>query len=296
MKRLLLLFVVVFAFAYKTPPVVNYIKTLPKQSLSNQEIRDLMHMREEEKLARDVYKALYKRWGLRIFNNISKSEQWHMDMIKLILDKYNLPDPVAKVKDKEGVFTDTKLQNLYHKLVTQGSRSIKDALIVGATIEDLDIKDLEEAIKRTDNKDIKIVYSNLKHGSENHLRAFVGLLRKYGGDYKPQFISQAEFNKVLSQKKQRNLKRFYVISGKVIRVYQLPGLVKNVKWWMIDVVSNNGVIRVAVVPTYIMPKIDIRVGDRVRIRGFNGKYSFITCALYDINTKFSYRSYARYCK
>ncbi len=37
---------------------------------------------------------------------------------------------------------------------------MKDTLVVGATIENLDIKDLKSVLKRTDN-DIKAVYENL---------------------------------------------------------------------------------------------------------------------------------------
>jgi hypothetical protein len=47
----------------------------------------LIYMREEEKLARDVYIVLGDKWGLRIFQNIAKSEQIHTDMVKnLILE------------------------------------------------------------------------------------------------------------------------------------------------------------------------------------------------------------------
>ena len=54
----------------------------------------LTYMREEEKLARDV-SFLYDQWGARIFDNISISEQRHMDAIKNLLDRYGLPDPAA---------------------------------------------------------------------------------------------------------------------------------------------------------------------------------------------------------
>jgi hypothetical protein len=45
-------------------------------------------------------------------------------------------------------------------------------MLVGKEIEEMDIQDLVEKIAQTDNPDIKSVYENLKHGSENHLRAF----------------------------------------------------------------------------------------------------------------------------
>ena len=45
--------------------------------LSAKEASDLIFLREEEKLARDVYLALYDAWGTPIFLNISSSEQKH---------------------------------------------------------------------------------------------------------------------------------------------------------------------------------------------------------------------------
>ena len=168
-----------------------------KSGLSAEEVADLLHMREEEKLARDVYLALYDKWGLRVFQNIARAEQTHMDAVGDLLKTYGIPDPVAKTKDARGVFESPKLQDLYKQLVAQGSASEIDALKVGATIEDLDIKDLNEAIARTTHSDIRQVYENLKRGSENHMRAFMSNLRARGADYTPQYISEAEFQQIL---------------------------------------------------------------------------------------------------
>ncbi|APT75206.1 hypothetical protein LN42_01460 [Marinitoga sp. 1137] len=172
------------------------IQSLPYQTLSATEISGLLQMREEEKLARDVYLSLYYKWNIETFYNISKSEQTHMDAVKAILDKYNLEDPV---KDNTvGVFTNTKLQKLYYDLVAMGMPSEVDALKVGGFIEDLDIYDLDELLKETDNEDIILVYENLRKGSENHMRAFVSQLEKYNETYTPKFITLDEFNKILS--------------------------------------------------------------------------------------------------
>ncbi len=172
--------------------------TLPSvPGLSSNEVADLLHMREEEKLARDVYLALYDKWGLRVFQNIARAEQTHMDAVGDLLKTYGIPDPVAKTKDARGVFESPKLQDLYKQLVAQGSASEIEALKVGATIEDLDIKDLNEAISRTTHSDIQQVYENLKRGSENHMRAFMSNLRARGADYTPQYISEAEFQQIL---------------------------------------------------------------------------------------------------
>jgi len=169
---------------------------IPKGTLTEQEKEDILHMREEEKLARDVYLTLYDKWGLPVFKNIANSEQRHTDSVKELIDRYGLEDPVKD--DSIGAFTDPKLKDLYNQLVALGSKSEVDALKVGATIEDLDIYDLDNALARTDNDDIKLIYESLRSGSYNHMRAFVGQLKSRGSDYSPQYISVDEYNKILS--------------------------------------------------------------------------------------------------
>lgn len=178
----------------------SYVLNLPKQDLSEAEKNGLIHMREDEKLARDVYLTLYNKWHLSVFQNISKAEKQHMHLVKVLLDKYNISDPVEEAGDEIGVFKDSDVKNLYKKLVTKGEQSEEDALIVGATVEDLDIYDLDNKIKETDNEDIKYVYQKLRNGSYNHMRAFIGQLKNNGWNYTPQYISEQEFNQILNSK------------------------------------------------------------------------------------------------
>lgn len=141
-----------------------------KYDLSIVERDGLIYMRLEEKLARDVYLALGKTYKQKMFVNIPESEQRHMNAVKALLDKYEIPDPIT---DNEiGLFTDADFKKLFDDLVKKGQSSFKDAMLVGKEIEEMDIKDLTERIEQTDNPDIKMIYENLKRGSENHLRAF----------------------------------------------------------------------------------------------------------------------------
>lgn len=159
---------------------------IPASDLSADEAAALIFMREEEKLARDVYNNLYEIWGQPTFTNIASSEQAHMDEIKLLLDRYNLADPALE----PGSFTDPNLQALYDQLVAQGSISLVDALKVGAAIEEIDILDLQERLAQTDNADIQQAFNNLMMGSYNHLNAFAGVLSTQTGEaYVPQYLS-----------------------------------------------------------------------------------------------------------
>jgi hypothetical protein len=172
------------------------IAQLEKSDLTEEEIDDLLFMREEEKLARDVYLALSRKWGIQAFSNIAESEQTHTDAVLNLLERYNIPDPASP---EEGIFSNDSLQRLYNDLLVEGSISRVAALTVGARIEDLDIRDLAEAITRTDNQDIQTVYSNLRRASENHLRAFnKQLVRETGENYVPEFISVDEFETIIS--------------------------------------------------------------------------------------------------
>ena len=137
-------------------------------SLSEKEKEALLFMREEEKLARDVYLALKEKWGLAVFSNIAESEQQHMDKVLYLLGKYELQDPALG----PGYFTDEVLQDLYEELMAKGVLSLIDALEVGVTIEVTDIEDIENYLELTDNNDIIQIFTNLLNGSENHLEAY----------------------------------------------------------------------------------------------------------------------------
>ncbi|MFZ5832690.1 MAG: DUF2202 domain-containing protein [Planctomycetota bacterium] len=138
--------------------------------LGQAEAKHLLRMREEEKLARDVYLALGSQWPVPVFSNIARSETRHMAAVKGLLDRYGLEDPVAD--DTPGAFTDAELARLYKELLQKGRASAADAFRVGVTIEEMDIADLKEGIAATTHADIRTVYQNLLRASENHLRAF----------------------------------------------------------------------------------------------------------------------------
>ena len=174
-------------------------KTLP---LSLEEEATLLAMRVEEKLAHDVYVTLYDLWNMPIFLNIFQSESRHTASIAKLLSAYNIPDPVDD--SQIGVFEDPEIQKLYSDLIAQGSVSLADAYVVGATIEEMDIIDLEEALAETDNADLERVYSNLKNGSIHHLSAFSRAIENQTGtDYIPRLMTTEEYNQLTSSRGNR---------------------------------------------------------------------------------------------
>lgn len=138
--------------------------------ITQEEIDGLIHMRIEEKLARDVYTVMGTTYNAKVFLNIKLSEQAHMNAIKRQLVKYSIPDPLTT--DEVGVFPDPTFQALYDQLIAQGSVSLTEALLVGVAIEELDIADLEAQLAFVTNPGIINLYTNLKAGSISHLAAF----------------------------------------------------------------------------------------------------------------------------
>ncbi len=163
-------------------------------ALTPEETATLLFVREEEKMARDVYLSLYDLWGSQIFQNIALgSEQQHMDSVLLLINNLGLTDPV--VSDAVGDFTDPEIDDLYDELVDRGDESLAEALRVGGFIEEFDMLDLQDAIDEamdgTNQLAVIQTYTNLLCGSRNHLRAFVGQYESTTGtDYVAQVLDQ----------------------------------------------------------------------------------------------------------
>ena len=176
------------------------IASLPKEAINIEERNGLILMREEEKMAHDIYSFLYDKWNIMIFNNIASSEQTHTDAVLKLLDKYDIDDPASG--KNIGVFNDTSLQRMYNQLLINGNYSLLSALTVGATIEDLDIYDLEKLILKADNQDIAFVYNNLLKASRNHMRAFYSQIVNNGGTYRAKYISQQQLEDIVNSPKE----------------------------------------------------------------------------------------------
>ncbi len=138
--------------------------------LDANESASLLFMIEEEKMARDVYDALFEQTGAVIFDNISNSEQKHFDALLNTAAKLGVD--TSFVSNEAGVFENAQISALYTQLLEQGSTSYAAALEVGALIETVDIADLNDAIAATDIALLGQVYQKLLNGSENHLSAF----------------------------------------------------------------------------------------------------------------------------
>ena len=186
----------------------------------------LIFMREEEKLARDVYLTLGDMYPTAtVFLNISDSEQRHTDKMLDMIVLFGLDDPnpwTNDLPDSIGVFTGDAygeyFAGKFEFLTGWGSQGLLDALYVGAYIEELDMLDINECPKvivetdngvgegecgllYTDERPLINSYDNLLEGSKDHLRAYVRNIEAIigAGNYEAQLMTQEEVDAILDE-------------------------------------------------------------------------------------------------
>ena len=173
--------------------------------LTQPEVDEALYMREEEKVARDVYLGLSSFWQsqvgdvpvVTIMSNIAQSEQTHMNKMAEVLACYGLTDPVDSA-ETQGVFLNPKLAELYQTLVAQGQQGQLEALKVGGLIEEVDMIDLQHSIDLSQQAYTDSVYADLMCGSRNHLRSFAGQIKLMTGTYTAQVLPQSEVDAIVN--------------------------------------------------------------------------------------------------
>jgi len=181
-------------------PTINSSQTY---DLSQANRDDLAYMGNEERLAYDVYMALYdyhKSRGttIRQFENIAtNSETKHIETVRALVNKYNISSDDLTILDRapvassstpqsslpSGKYDISSIQNLYNDLITKGRRSVQDALEVGCMVEVTDINDLNPKIDNAMSsgaKDLEDAFRFLRDGSYNHYWAFDKGLKNIG--------------------------------------------------------------------------------------------------------------------
>ncbi|WP_298286486.1 DUF2202 domain-containing protein [Lutibacter sp.] len=200
MRKMILVTVIVFLAITVGCTNDNNENSIIDIVLTQDEINDLLFLREEEKLARDVYLYSYDKYGTIVFNNIASSESSHMNSVLILLNKYNIEDPIL---ENRGEFRNTTLQKIYNDLIELSDISLLEALRVGNIIEDMDIKDLTLNESRTEKIDLLSLYDFLKCGSQNHLRNFNNQLISNGGNYVPEYLTQIAFETIVNSTNER---------------------------------------------------------------------------------------------
>ena len=154
-----------------------YAKSEDKVVMTDEQKDELFFIYQEEKVARDVYITLGKLYpDENTFASIQLSEQRHIDAARELCEKYNVSIEGVD-EDSVGNFVLPVLQELYDTCVSEGQKSLLDALKVGELIEITDIDDLEHASVGMP-ADVVNVFENLKEGSLSHLDAFTAAIAR----------------------------------------------------------------------------------------------------------------------
>ena len=131
----------------------------------------LAAMAEEEKLAHDLYVVFGDKYGTP-FSRITNAETRHLAEVRIVLKRYAITDPTAG--RAAGTFTTASTQQLYNKLLAQGTASVDGARTAARIVESTDITDLKAAATGVTAPDVTQVYKNLLAASDRHLVAFGG--------------------------------------------------------------------------------------------------------------------------
>lgn len=201
-KKTTLLIAALFSVLFTIAANPISVGSINAEPLDESEIHHLKFIREEEKLAHDVYTVLYEQWEMQVFDNIAQSEQRHTDAMGRLLAYFGLEDPLI---DQLGVFEDDYIQTLFDDLTAWGLQSKEDALLVGAFIEEYDILDIWLAHNETDEIRIQEIYVNLYEGSYNHLDAFIYNFEKLtAGVYSLQLMTPEEYSLITETQAHQN--------------------------------------------------------------------------------------------
>lgn len=202
MKNKIIIFVALLALtsiiAASLPGSSNtcrFVQLKASGLITPEEEQALTYMREEEKLAHDVYTYMNNKYDHKVFRNISNAETRHGGFVKELLERYSVADPSDG--KKEGEFVNTELAAIYTRLTEKGSISLNEALKCGAEIEELDIADLNTRIDQSTSPDVKQTLMNLRDGSYRHLQAFMRNLKANSDTYTPVHLTQIQFDEIL---------------------------------------------------------------------------------------------------
>lgn len=134
-----------------TPVISGY----PSEKLTQKEIAALELAIMDEYKAKATYNEVIKNLGsVRPFSNIVISEQQHIDILKVVYEKYGLKIPAENIK-------------------VNAPDNIKEACSIGVLAEKYNIELYNKLLKDINNKDIEEAFIFLRDASENnHLKAF----------------------------------------------------------------------------------------------------------------------------
>jgi hypothetical protein len=162
--------------------------------LTADEIEFIFAVREDEKIARDLYISFFGKFGLKPFENIGKAEDNHIKATEKLFDYYEIDYPALS---GNGKFENAIRQKLFDSLLLKVNTEL-DAFKVMAVLEESNIVEYGAVIKTVVNPNIKMVIENLAKASANHFKAAIRQITALGGTYTPEFLTQEQYRAVIA--------------------------------------------------------------------------------------------------
>lgn len=163
--------------------------------LSADEIEFLFAIREDEKVARDLYTSFSALYPASVqIAKIKTAEDSHIACIEAVLDYYEISYPAMTAT---GVFEDAERQALYNDLVDK-SATLLETFGTMAVIEEETVLAYKSVQSEITNENISLVVANMIKASSNHLKAAVRQITALGGSYTPSYLSAEEFDAIIN--------------------------------------------------------------------------------------------------
>ena len=177
--------------------------------LTADEIEFIYAVREDEKVARDLYFSFFGTFGLKPFENIGKAEDNHIKATEKLFDYYEIDYPALS---ENGKFENAIRQKLFDSLLLKGTPEL-EAFKVMAMLEESNIVEYGEVLKTIANPNIKIVIENLARASANHFKAAIRQITALGGTYTPAIMTQEQYEAVIATGFEQGKRYMYKNNG-----------------------------------------------------------------------------------
>ena len=165
-----------------------------RENLTKKEKWALLFILEEEKMIRDLSYNFSDKYEDKIFEDIYKAENSHIDPVQKIVRDYNLDDPSSK-KDV-GEFHNPQIRMIYDELLKQGQKDKVSAYKALLQALERNISNLNENIDKTDKDGILFLFRNLRRSSKNHMKSLLNKINSQGENYQPAHLSKPKLNSI----------------------------------------------------------------------------------------------------
>lgn len=165
-------------------------------SLSADEIEFQFALREDEKMARDLYTVFAAKYSTAPqIDRIAAAENSHIACVEAVLDYYEISYPAMTAA--AGLFEDAKRQAIYNELADK-SGTLLEVYATMAAVEEESVSAYKSVQSEITNENIALVITNMIKASSNHLKAAVCQIIAGGGTYTPLYLSAEEFGTIVN--------------------------------------------------------------------------------------------------